>query len=145
MEKKVFNGILVVFMVLISVFGAWKIQGGDFVRNQKTDILAFENALALGESQPVLKFIAWHKVYKVTQEKICDVYDEKDKGKCIGMIVKFHLNTGKWQTCDNTSDPKYKTNCHQGACTSEACAIACGYQVKEPTGVEFDTPVFIAK
>lgn len=60
------------------------------------------------------------------------------------MIVEFHLNIGWWQTCDKTSDPKYKTNCMNGVCTSEACAIANGYQVEEPTGMTYDSPTFIS-
>lgn len=143
MKKKLLKATLVLFVVFVSVFGAWMTQGGDETMNQENDIWTVENALALGESQPSLKFIASHKVYKVTQEKICDVYDEKDKNKRIGMLVKYHLNVGWWQTCDNTSDPKYKNNCHNGICTSEACAKANGYQVQEPTGIQYDTPVMV--
>lgn len=143
MKTKVLKVSLALSVILVSVFVAWMTQEDDYAMNMENDIFTVENALALGESQPNLKFIASHKVYKVTQEKICDVYDEKDKNKCIGMLVKYHLIVGWWQTCDNTSDPKYKNNCRNGICTSEVCAKANGYQTQQPTGIQFDTPVMV--
>lgn len=105
------------------------------------DMMLIENSLAISENNPGLKFIAKHTVYKVTHTHKCDVYDKTGKKK-IGEYVTVKIKTGWWQTCDNTSDERYKTDCYEGICTTEACVVAKGWMTKKPDVTEGD--VFIS-
>ena len=105
------------------------------------DMALIENSLAISESHPGLKFIAKHVVYKVTHTHKYYVYDETGKKK-IGEYVNVKIETAWWQTCDNTSDERFQTDCYNDVCTTEACAVANGWMTKKPDVTEGD--VFIS-
>ena len=125
---------------VLSVIGFYKTNFYD-VDFPSDDLMLIENSLAISESQPNLKFIAKHIVYKVTHTHKCYVYDETGKKK-IGEYVNVKIITGWWQTCDQTSDERYKTACFNHVCKTEACSVAGGWMVKKPNVTEGE--VFIS-
>lgn len=142
MKQSFLKSTVIMTSLSIMTLCAWKAQECYHPNNSDVDGLLEENSLALSESHSDLKFITWHPVYKVTKKILEPVYDDNNPSKLIGYMVEFKLKTAKWQTCDKTTDSRFQTKCYNDICTTEACALANGYQPQKPTGIEFDTPLF---
>lgn len=140
--KKI-NYFLRVVVIAGACFGAYKSYKAYNLNLCGADLMLSENVLALSENHSSLKHICKNYVYKLVREHLYYVYQTNDKGESVrvGEYVNFKVDTRWWQTCAETTNPKYNINCYNDICVTLDCARANGYEPEQPaaelTGIKY--------
>lgn len=132
--KKI-NYYLSIVLIAGACFGAYKSYKAYNFNLYGADLMLSENVLALSEEHAPEKLICWNPVYKLVRSLINEVWETNENGQYVkvGEWVNFTVHTRYWQTCAETSNPKFNEPCRSGICKTLACAIQGGWKSERPS------------